>query len=237
MSSPRFTDNTLAFLRRLKRHNDRDWFRSHREEFERDVRAPMVEVIERLAVDLSTFAPELVAAPKTSMYRIYRDTRFSADKSPFKTHVAAIFPHRALPKHVGAGLYLHLAPDHVLVGAGCYAPEPSQLYRLRSHVATHLNQFRAIVEAPRFRRNFGEVNGERLKRVPKGFDVNDPAADYLKLRQFLAGTERPVAFATRPRFYSSLVKLFKQLTPFVQFLNEPLTARGAQRRDVLSATR
>ena len=237
MSSPRFNNNTLAFLRRLKRHNDRDWFRLHREEFERDVRAPMVEMIERLAVDLSTFAPELVATPKTSMYRIYRDIRFSADKSPFKTHVAAIFPHRALPKHAGAGLYLHVAPDHVLIGAGSYAPEPRQLYRLRKHVATHLNQFRSIVESPRFRRNFGEVNGERLKRVPKGFDADDPAAHYLKLRQFLASTQRPVAFATRPRFYGSLVKLFEQLAPFVRFLNEPLTRPRARTRDLLSKTR
>ena len=114
MPPPRFTDNTLRFLRNLKRRNDREWFRSHREEFEREVRAPMVEVIERLSVDLPTFAPELVAAPKTSMYRIYRDTRFSPDKSPYKTHVAAIFPHRALPKHVGAGVSQQCPPDRHL---------------------------------------------------------------------------------------------------------------------------
>ena len=236
MPAPRFTDNTLRFLRNLKRHNDRDWFRSHREEFERDVRGPMVEVVQRLADDLPRFAPELIAAPKTSIYRIYRDTRFSADKSPFKTHVAAIFPHRALPKHVGAGLYLHVAPDHVLIGAGSYAPEPRQLYRLREHVARNLKQFRTIVESPTFRKSFGEVGGERLKRVPKGFEPDHPAASYLKLRQFLAGAERPAQFATGPRFYSSLIRLFEQLAPFVRFLNDPLRDSRAPERDLLSAT-
>ena len=234
---PRFTDKTVRLLRNLKRHNDREWFKSHRDEFERDVRGPMVDVIERLSVDLLSFAPELVATPKTSMYRIYRDTRFSPDKSPYKTHVAAIFPHRALPKHVGAGLYLHVAPDHVLIGAGSYAPEPRQLYRLREHVANHLKQFRMIVESPSFRRSFGEIGGERLKRVPKGFDANHPAAHYLKLRQFLASTERPSHFATRPRFYSSVVRLFKQLAPLVRFLNAPLTGPHPTGVDMLSTAR
>ncbi len=184
----------------------------------------MVGIIEQLATDLPTFAPELVATPKVSMYRIYRDTRFSPDKTPFKTHVSAVFPHRRLTKHGGAGLYFHVATDHVMIGAGIYAPEPRQLYQLRQHVAANLRRFRAIVESPTFRRGFGAISGQRLKRVPKGFDADDPAAEYLKLRQFLAGTERPSDFATRPRFYSSLKRLFEHVAPFVRFLNESLTA-------------
>ena len=223
MATPRFTDDTLKFLRGLKRHNDRDWFRAHRDQYDAHVRRPMVEVIERLAEDLPRFAPSLVATPKSSMYRIYRDTRFSPDKAPFKTQVAAVFPNRTLTKHGGAGLYFHVSSEHVLVGAGIYAPEPRQLYILRQHIASNWKRFRAVVESPTFRRSFGEVSGQRLKRVPKGFDADDPAAEYLKLRQFLAGTERPSQFATRPRFYGSLIRLFEQLAPFVRLLNEPLT--------------
>lgn len=182
----------------------------------------MIDILDRLALDLPRFAPDLVAAPKVSMYRVYRDTRFSADKSPLKTHVAAILPHRALTKHGGAGLYFHVATDHVMVGAGVYAPDSRQLYRLREHVAANTKRFRAIVESPAFRRSFGELSGERLKRVPSGFDSSHPASEYLKLRQFLAGCERPTSFATGARFYSSLVRLFEQLAPFVRFLNEPL---------------
>lgn len=235
MPSPRFTDKTLTFLRQLKRHNDREWFRAHKAQYEAYVRAPMVEIIEQLAIDLPAFAPDLVANPKLSMYRIYRDTRFSHDKTPFKTHVSAVFPNRTLTKHGGSGLYFHVATDHVMIGAGIYAPEPRQLYHLRQHVAANLKRFRAVVESPAFRRSFGEVSGQRLKRIPKGFDADDPAAEYLKFCQFLAGTERPADFATRPRFYGSVRRLFEQLAPFVRFLNEPLTHTAARNLEPLSS--
>ena len=225
MPAPRFTDDTLRFLKALKRHNDRDWFRARRDRYETHVRGPMIDILDRLALDLPRFAPDLVAVPKVSMYRVYRDTRFSADKSPLKTHVAAILPHRALTKHGGASLYFSVATEHVLVGAGVYAPESRQLYRLREHIATNTTRFRAIVESPAFRRSFGELSGQRLQRVPSGFDSHHPAAEYLKLRQFLAGCERPTSFATGPRFYSSLVRLFERLAPFVRFLNEPLAGK------------
>ena len=136
MPSPRFTQDTLAFLRALKRNNDREWFRERKAEYERVVRQPMVEFIERMALDLPHFAPDLVASPKVSLYRVYRDTRFSRDKSPLKTHIAAIFPHRELSKHGGAGLYFHVAPDQVFIGGGSYMPDPRQLYRVRRHMAT-----------------------------------------------------------------------------------------------------
>ena len=224
MAAPRFTPQTLTFLSGLKRHNDREWFRARRDVYDEHVRRPMIDVIERLALDFPRFAPELVAAPKVSMYRIYRDTRFSADKSPFKTHVAAVFPHRELTKHGGAGLYFHLAPDHVLIGGGIYAPEPRQLYRLREHVAANFRRWRAIVDSPAFRRTFGHVSGERLQRVPRGFANDHPGAEYLRLKQFLAGCELPPQTATGARFYSSLVGRFERLAPFIRFLNEPLAA-------------
>ena len=101
-----FPAETLRFLRALKRNNRREWFNAHRDDYEAYVRQPMTAIVERLAVDLRAFAPELVASPKVSMYRIYRDTRFSDNKTPYKTHVAAVFPTRGLPKHEGAGALL-----------------------------------------------------------------------------------------------------------------------------------
>ena len=225
MPAPRFTSKTLTFLRQLKRHNDREWFQAHRDNFEQHVHRPMVDLVECLAVDLRAFAPDLVAAPKTSIYRIYRDIRFSANKAPYKTHVAAIFPHRELAKHEGAGLYVHVAPDRVLVGGGLYRPAPQQLYRLREHIATNAQRLRTIVRSPSFRRSFGELSGDRLQRVPRGFDSAHPAAEYLRLKQFLAGAERPAIFATGPRFYASVLRLFRQLAPFIHFVNEPLAGK------------
>jgi uncharacterized protein (TIGR02453 family) len=101
-----FTKNTLAFLRALKRNNDREWFRARKTEYEQHVRAPMVALLARLACDLPAFAPDLVAEPRVSLFRIYRDTRFSADKRPLKTQVAAHLPSRKFAKGEGAGLYV-----------------------------------------------------------------------------------------------------------------------------------
>jgi uncharacterized protein (TIGR02453 family) len=217
-----FEPKALAFLRALKRHNDREWFRARKDDYDRLLRGPMIGAIERLAGDLRAFAPELVASPKASLYRIYRDTRFSADKSPLKTNVAAVFPCRGLEKHRGAGLYFEIAPEWVWVGGGMYAPDVSTLQSVREHIAANPRRWRAIVESPVFRRTTGGLHGERLQRVPRGFPKDHEAAEYLRFRQFLAGREFPPAFATSPRFYSGLIGTFRQIAPLVRFLNEPL---------------
>jgi uncharacterized protein (TIGR02453 family) len=219
----RFDRRALTFLRALKRHNDREWFKARKEQYDTLLRAPMLAIIEQLAIDFQSFAPDLVASPK-SLYRIYRDTRFSEDKTPLKTHVAAVFPSRGLPKHQGAGLYFHVALDGVWVGGGLYAPDTSQLQAERDHIAGNLKRLRAIVESPRFRRTVGSLEGEQLQRVPRGYPKDHPAADYLRYRQFLAGKDFPARFASSPAFYKGVVGVFREVAPLVKFLNEPLRA-------------
>jgi uncharacterized protein (TIGR02453 family) len=227
--TPRFSPKALTFLRALKRNNDRDWFKARKEQYETLLRAPMIEVIERLAVDFQGFAPDLVATPRASMYRIYRDTRFSENKAPLKTHVAAVFPWRGLPKHAGAGLYFHVALDGVWVGGGMYAPDTSQIQAERDHIAANVKRLRTIVESPAFRRGVGKLEGERLQRVPRGFPRDHQAAEYLKYRQFLAGKEFPAQFAYNPKFYAGIVRVFRLVVPLVAFLNEPLLKRESSR--------
>jgi uncharacterized protein (TIGR02453 family) len=222
VNAPRFPPAALTFLRALKRNNDREWFKARKERYELDVRAPMVQVIERLAEDFRAFAPDLMATPKASLYRIYRDTRFSENKAPLKTHIAAVFPCRGLPKHQGAGLYLEVTAQWVWVGGGIYAPDTAQLQAVREHIAANLQRLRAIVESPGFRRSVGRLDGERLQRVPRGFAKDHAAAEFLRYRQFLAGREFPAKFACSPRFYGGVVNVFKQVAPLARFLNEPL---------------
>jgi uncharacterized protein (TIGR02453 family) len=212
----------LKFLRGLKRNNRRDWFLAHRDEYEAHVRGPMLELIQRLADDLREFAPEIVCDPKASMYRIYRDVRFSANKAPYKTHVAASFPTRGLPKHEGAGLYFHVSPTDIWIGGGMYAPQTAQLLAVREHIAAHTKRLRAIVESPGFRKAVGSLEGERLQRIPHGFRKDHPAAEYLKYRQFLAGRELPAALATSPKLYPTIVNVFRHVAPLTRFLNDPL---------------
>jgi uncharacterized protein (TIGR02453 family) len=225
MAAPRFTAESLRFLRALKRNNRREWFNAHRDDYDAHVRAPMTVIVTRLAEDFRDFGPEFVADPKTSMYRIHRDVRFSANKAPFKTHVAASFPTRGLPKHEGAGLYFHVGPEEVWIGGGLYAPPTPGLHAVREHIAANSRRLRALVESPAFKQDIGPLEGERLRRVPRGFPKDHAAADYLKYRQFLAGREFEPEFATSTRFYSRLIGIFQRVAPVLRFLNEPLVAQ------------
>lgn len=223
MSSP-FTPRTLAFLRALKRNNDRDWFKARRDDYERHVRTPMVEVIGRLAEDMRSFAPELVADPKRSLYRIYRDTRFSSDKAPLKTNAAAVFPPRGFPRHEGAGLYFEIAPGWTWMGGGLYMPPPASLHAIRATIASSHPRLHRIVSAPAFKKTVGTLEGERLTRVPAGYRKDHPAAHYLQFKQFLGFRELPAEFATTAEFYPELLRTFKALVPMLRFLNDAIRA-------------
>src|SRR5262249_1210138 len=173
---PRFSERAITFLRSLKRNNRRDWFQPRKDEYELHVRGAMVSIVEQLAVDMRRICPEIVVDPKTAVYRIYRDTRFSANKTPYKTHVAASFPWRGLPKHEGAGLYFHVSPEEIWIGGGMYAPQASQLHAVREHIAANSRRLRSIVESAAFRRMFTRLEGAQLQRVPRGFARDQEAA-------------------------------------------------------------
>ncbi len=225
-----FTSKTLSFLRSLKRNNDRAWFHANRDRYEAHVRGPMMAVVERLAADFAAFAPELAADPKVSLFRPWRDTRFSENKAPLKTNIAAVFPNRSLGRMNGAGLYFEVAPQWVWIGGGLYAPDTSQLQLVREHIATHHRQLDAIVRSGAFKR-LGGLQGAKLTRVPRGYAKDHPAAQYLQFKQFLGFREEPSTFATRSDFYKQLVQTFRQLAPLVRFLNEPIvSARRTENR-------
>ena len=229
MASP-FTRRTLTFLRALKRNNDRDWFRARKAEYETHVRGPMIELLARLADDFRRFAPELIADPKVSLFRIYRDTRFSDDKSPLKTHAAAHFPTRGFPRTQGAGMYVEVAPTWVWFGGGMYMPTTAELQAIREHVASSHPRLHRLVTAPAFKRMFGQLEGERLSRVPRGYLKDHPAAHYLQYKQFYAGREFPADFATSDEFYPELIRTFKATAPLVRFLNTAISAQPGARQ-------
>ncbi|HEY2433181.1 MAG TPA: DUF2461 domain-containing protein [Vicinamibacterales bacterium] len=234
-SSSPFTSKTLSFLRSLKRNNRREWFHARKDQYQEHVHQPMVAVIERLANDFRTVAPELIASPRHSLFRVYRDTRFSHDKRPLKTHAAAVFRPKDLPKPQGAGLYFEVAPDWVWIGGGMWRPEPPELVRLRAHMARTWPRIRTITRAAAFRTRFGELQGNATTRVPRGYAADHPAADFLKFRQFHGGAEFPAAFAHSREFYPTLLATFKALMPLVRFLNAPLVAGHRENQLTLAA--
>jgi uncharacterized protein (TIGR02453 family) len=230
-----FPTEGLQFLRSLKRHNNRDWFQKHKDIYEHSIKGPMEDLISALATDFAKFAPEMLATPKASAYRIYRDTRFSKDKSPYKTHVAAVFPRSGLGKHEGAGFYLHISPTELLIAGGLYMPLPEDLNAVRQGIAADPRSFLKVIGSAQFKRFFGAMEGEQLSRVPRGFPVDHPAADYLKYKQFLASRTLPPETATEASFYGVVVQTFRAMAPFIRFLNEPIiqSRRVRERQDAL----
>ena len=180
----------------------------------------MIQAIERLAVDMGKFAPELTADPKKSLYRIYRDTRFSGDKTPLKTNAAAVFPPRGFPRHEGAGLYFEVAPGWTWIGGGLYMPPSSTLHAIRARIASSHPRLHRIVTAPAFKKAVGELNGDQLTRVPVGYAKDHPAAHYLRFKQYLGFREFPADFATKADFYPTLLTTFKAMVPLLRFVND-----------------
>ena len=227
-SFPGFPPEARKFLRSLKAHNKREWFLPRKSVFDEQVKAPMIELVLALGDELRGSGFDLVTAPEKAIYRIYRDVRFSKDKSPYKTHIAAVFTPRDLPKHAGAGLYFHIGPDEVLVGGGIYAPGPKELLAIRQMLAARHQELRAVLTDRGFRGLFGEMSGEKLKRVPKGFVSDHPAADLLVYKQFLAGANLPADIVETPKLYRQIAKHFQAIEPFLVLLNSALKARRAR---------
>lgn len=223
-----FPPEALTFLRGLARNNDREWFNARKEIFETKLKAPMLELIDAINAELIDFAPEYVTEPKRSLYRIYRDTRFSNDKTPYKTHIAAMFPKRGLGKNGAAGLYFHLSPKEVGIGAGMYMPDADTLRAVRTMIEQNLDTFRKTVKAAE--KICGKLSGDALSRVPKGFDPESPAADLLKQKQWFFWMELDPKLATTPKLKAEIVKRFRAAAPVVELLNSPLKVQAEDPR-------
>jgi uncharacterized protein (TIGR02453 family) len=232
-----FTPAALRFLRGLASHNAKPWFEAHRAEFEREVRQPMLLLIEDMDARFARFAPEMTGDPKHSMFRIYRDIRFSKDKSPYKTHAACWFRHRGADHRVGgeseggsAGLYFHLQPGKSFVGGGLWMPPRPALGKLRDAIAENPREFLRVADSPAARRRFGGLDDEaKLKRMPRGFAEDHPAAEWLRLQSFTMGRSLRDVQVTSPRLPALLEAEFRRLMPLVRWINETLGLRAGAR--------
>ena|SRR5579871_4504026 len=217
-----FSPEALKFFRGLARRNDREWFEARREIFEREVKQPMFAAIAEINEELASFAPEHVREPHKAMFRIYRDTRFSADKRPYKSHLGAWWVRQGLEKTSGAGFYFHVSAKEVVVAAGAYMPTPDQLLSIRRHIDANPSEIRGIMAARSLRSLMGEWEGEAMKRVPKGFAADSPAADLVKCRKWGVSATLPAEAATSPKLVSEVARRFRAAAPLVAFLNTPI---------------
>jgi uncharacterized protein (TIGR02453 family) len=230
---PYLRPEAIAFLRNLAKHNDRDWFTPRKADFEALLKQPMLEIIRKVTDAMTSFAPDHVRPAEKSLFRIYRDTRFSHDKRPYKTHVAAWWTHTGLDKTSGAGYYFQISPKGVVIAAGAYMPEREQLAAIRHWLLDHHDEFRKILRTPAVRKTFSEFEGEALTRPPKGFPPDHPGMDLIRCKQWGLSTALPTGASLRKDFAKVLIKHFKLLTPMVIALNMPIAAAAAPKRKVL----
>jgi uncharacterized protein (TIGR02453 family) len=216
-----FPPEALKFLRGLKKNNKREWFQPRKEIFDTKLRAPMEQLVEAVNAELLKFAPEHITDPKKAIYRIYRDTRFSSDKTPYKTHLAAIFPRRSLDRHNSAGFYFHLAPDQIGIASGLYQPGPDELRQARLWLRDNHESFRKAVK--KVEKLMGKLHGEPLSRTPKGFDPAHPADDLVRMKAWLFWVQLKPEIAETPEMFKELIQRFKAMAPLVEMLNQPLS--------------
>lgn len=217
-----FTSRTFAFLRDLAEHNDRGWFAENQARYEDHVRGPAIELIEDIAAPLFKVSPHVLADPRKvggSLFRIQRDTRFSSDKSPYKTHVGIHFRHEATRSDVHApGFYLHIEPKGCFAALGLWHPATGHATAIREAIVADPDTWRRAAHDEAFVEVYGELGGESLKRPPRGFDPEHPFVDDIKRKDFIASTPLSQKQVTADDFTSTYLATVETGVPFMRFL-------------------
>ena len=234
-----FTAETMRFLRGLAKHNDRTWFEERRPVYERAVRAPLLALVEAVNAELDEVAPEFVRPANKIALRIFRDTRFSPDKRPYKHHLGAWWARRGLGKEAGAGFYLQVGPETSFFAAGLYQPEREGMLTIRQWFAEHADAYNDTV-APLLRAEGGacamqELDPQPLSRNPKGFAPDHPAGARLRARNWGVTVAIAPEVVLSEALHATVAGHLRRVAPLVDLLNGPLLA-GSERtrhRDLL----
>jgi uncharacterized protein (TIGR02453 family) len=215
----------FAFFRELEKNNERAWFLANKERYQQSVVAPMTYLVADMAPRLARISKHYIADPKRSLFRIYRDVRFSKDKSPYKTHAAAQFRHEVGRDVHAPGFYLHASPGDIFVGGGLWMPEAPQLKAVRDRIAHKTPEWTKVVSDKGFKKTFGGFSDDEaytLKRPPKGYDPAHPAIEDLKRTSFVCGLALTEAQAKKPDFIDRVEAAFVASKPAMRFLCKAL---------------
>lgn len=218
-----FSPALFRFLRELKANNDREWFAANKERYEADVRGPALDFVSDMAPHLERISPHFVADPRPagrSLFRIHRDTRFSRDKSPYKTYVGIQFRHELARDAHAPSFYLHLEPKGVFVGAGTWRPDAPALAKIREAIAADPKAWRS---GKRVGGGF-ELAGDSLKRAPAGYDPEHPLIDDLKRKDFICFATLSEKDVCAPAFVDEFARMCREASPLVRFLCRALAA-------------
>jgi len=215
-----FNKDTLRFLEELEANNERAWFEANKARYEQDVLDVALHFIAAMQAPLGKLAPHFTAVPTRvggSLMRIYRDTRFAADKSPYKTNIGIQFRHEQAKDVHSPGYYVHIHPREVFVAVGMWRPDAESLRRIRERIVAKPDEWRRAVNGSRFRRRF-ELEGERLVRPPRGFDGNHPLIDDIRRKSFIAVRDFEVEDCLAPAFLKRVTETIGAGEPLMRFL-------------------
>ena len=219
-----FTKSTFSFLDELAANNNRAWFEENKSRYESLVREPALDFIEAMEPALKTFAPNFRAEPRKvggSLMRVFRDTRFSRDKTPYKTNIGIQFRH-TLGKDVHApGFYVHIATDECFFAVGCWRPESDALGKIRDLITQKPEQWFAARDDKKFTAQW-ELWGDRLTRPPRGYDATHPAIEDIKRKDFAAMAPLSTKDVTGKSLVTLAEKRFTEAVPFMKFLCKAL---------------
>ena len=210
------------FLQQLSENNNREWFHGHKLEFIKTKES--FEIITELLIrEIGKYDKEIgTLQAKDCIFRIYRDVRFSKDKSPYKTNFGAFLVPDG-KKSGKAGYYLHLDPDGSFLAGGVYMPASDQLKKIRNYIFAHPEELKQIIGKPGFKRNFGEISGDKLKKAPRGFPADFPDLELLKFKSYIAVKNYNKSAVIGPDFLNEVFEVYHHMNPFIAFINKPLT--------------
>jgi len=220
MSKPIIPVSTFAFLKKIKNNNNREWFNAHKEEFIQQ-QTLIENFAEALLQELNKHDVIETPSGKKACYRIYRDVRFSKDKTPYCTYFSGSF--RRATKYRRGGLYFHLEPNNSWLAGGFWSPNAEDLKRIREDIAFDATPLRKIIKNKSFTDTFGTLQGEQLKTSPKGFDATHEAIDLLRYKQFLLIRRFTDAEVLSESFLKNANQTYKNMRPFFDYMSEVLT--------------
>jgi len=213
--------STLQFIEKLGKNNNKVWFDKNRDAYQAakaDFEVFVGNMLEKAAKQDPVFGEQKA---KDCIFRIFRDVRFSKDKSPYKAHFGAYFNKGGRKAH-GAGYYIHIEPGKSFVGGGLWMPEGPVLKGVRQEIDYNFPEFKKIIGNAKFKKLFKEIEGEKLKTLPQGYTADNPAIEYLKMKSFTVGAQVTDKEVTAKSFVTQCSNIFSAMNPFVNFLNRPM---------------
>lgn len=220
MAKVKINPSSLAFLKLVGKNNNRDWFNANKDRYLKE-HETIITFAEALLFEMNKHDVIETPSGKKSLHRIYRDTRFSKEKTPYKTNWSGSF--RRASKMRRGGYYFHIEPGNSFVGGGFWGPNPDDLKRIRDEFAYDAKPFRKILQSKTFVNTFGKLKGEQVKTTPKGYNANDPAIDLLRYKQFLLIKKFSDKEVLSDNFLKQMNNAFQKMRPFLDYMSDVLT--------------